>query len=66
MEHLNCSKLQHISLLSQLKQYRLDITALQEMSRKGKDIIDMKSNTNSFTVVKRDRERERESLGWHL
>jgi exonuclease III len=32
-------------LLSQLKQYELDITALQETRWQGKDIMDMKSHT---------------------
>ena len=34
-----------LSLLSQLKQYKLDITALQETRWQGKDIMDMKSHT---------------------
>ena len=34
-----------LSLLSQLKEYRLDITALQETRWQGKDIMDMKSHT---------------------
>jgi exonuclease III len=34
-----------ISLLSQLKEYRLGITALQETRWQGKDIMDMKSHT---------------------
>jgi hypothetical protein len=40
--------------LSQLKEYTLVITALQETRRKGKDIMDMKSHF--FTVVERTRE----------
>jgi exonuclease III len=32
-------------LLSQLKQYKVDITALQETRWQGKDITDMKSHT---------------------
>ena len=34
-----------LSLLSQLKEYRLTITALQETRWQGKDIMDMKSHT---------------------
>jgi hypothetical protein len=34
-----------LSLLSQLKEYRLAITALQETRWQGKDIMDMKSHT---------------------
>jgi len=34
-----------LSLLSQLKQYKLDITALQETRWQGKDILHMKSHT---------------------
>jgi hypothetical protein len=34
-----------LSLLSQLKEYRLAITELQETRRQGKDIMDMKSHT---------------------
>jgi hypothetical protein len=38
-----------ISLLSQLKAYRLTITALQETRWQGKDIMDMKSHTLFFS-----------------
>ena len=34
-----------LSLLSQLKQFKLEITALQETRWQGKDILDMKSHT---------------------
>jgi hypothetical protein len=34
-----------LSLFSQLKEYRLAITALQETRWQGKDIMDMKSHT---------------------
>jgi hypothetical protein len=52
-----------ISLLSQLKQYRLDITGLQGTRLEGKDIMDVKSHTHTLLVVKK---KEPESLGWHL
>ena len=46
-----------ISLLSQLKEYRLGITALQETGWQGKDIMDMKSHT-LFYSGKEERTRE--------
>ena len=48
----HCSKLLHISLLSQLNQYRLDITSLQEMRLRATDVMDMKSHTY-FQSMKR-------------
>jgi len=33
-----------IPLLSQVEEYRLDMTALQETGWKGKDLMDMKSH----------------------
>jgi hypothetical protein len=51
-----------LSLLSQLKEYRLAITAIQETRWQGRDIKDMKSHT-LFIVAKK---REAENLEWHL
>jgi len=39
-----------ISLLTYLKQCRIDITALQATRWQGKDIMDKMSHTHNFTV----------------
>jgi hypothetical protein len=51
-----------LSLPSQLKEYRLAITALQEKKWQDKDILDMKSHTLFYS----DKEGEPENLGCHL
>jgi len=44
MDCLNIIQDLSTTLLSQLKEYRLDTTALQETKWQGKDIMDMKSH----------------------
>jgi hypothetical protein len=51
-----------LSLLSQLKEYRLATTALQETRWQGKDITDMKSHTLFYS----GKEEGTRDLGWHL
>ena len=51
-----------LSLLLQLKEYRLAIMALQETRWQGKDIMDMKSHT----LFNSGKEGEPENLEWLL